>query len=322
MRNPGRAEIARAVPPGSRRLRSQPQALLALPADPALTELRADYAHNIREVWRRLVRSARWTDMTVSCPREQLCAELGISASTWKRCRRWMQAHGYLGCVVAGSTPELDGMRTSPALIKADAVNTAAVYVLTMPREKQVLPPPPPVTPVTGPPTRLPKGAGTDPARGAGAAGEKGPASRPGSLPAMADQMRKGPGQGITDGWCAHLAAVFITAGWTPADLLWAINHDPDGARHRSRLDRVKHPAAWLRARLALWLEPGQEHLPWKRRRPVLARSLQRAVGRQQLRAAQQARRDRMAAAAANWADPAGPAAAIREQHGWKGTRQ
>jgi len=319
MRNPGRAEIARAIPPGSRRLRSQPEALLALPADLALAELRADYARNICEVWRRLVRSAApWAHMTVICPREQLAAELGISVSTWKRCRRWIEAHGYLGCVVAGSTPELDGMRTSPALVEADAVNTAAVYVLTVPRKKQVLPPPPHDHRLTGPPTRLPEGGGVDPAP---ARQDCGPRSRAGSLPAMAGQMRKGPGQGITDGWCAHLAAVFITGGWTPADLLWAINHDPGGARHRHRLDRVKHPAGWLRARLALWLEPDETGaLPWRRRRPMLARSLQRAVGRQQLRAGQQARRDRMAAASAAWVDPAGPAAAIRERHGWRKT--
>jgi hypothetical protein len=319
MRNPGRAEIARAVPPGSRRLRSQPEALAVLPADPALAELRADYAHHIGEVWRRLVRSAApWAHMTVICPREQLCRELGISVSTWKRCRRWIEEHGYLGCVVAGSTPELDGMRTSPALIPEDAANTAAVYVLTVPRKKQALPPPPSLPPVTGPPARLPEGAGADPARRAGVAGEKGPASRPGSLPAVAAQMRKGPGQGITDGWCAHLAAPFTAAGYSPADVRRAIDYEPGGVQHRNRLDRVKNPAAWLRARLAAWLEPGQEHLPWKRRRPVLPRSLQRAVDRQQLRAAQQDRRARMAEASAAWTDPAAPAAAIRQQHGWR----
>ncbi len=135
----------------------------------------------------------------------------------------------------------------------------------------------------------------------------------------MAGQMRKGPGQGITDGWCAHLAVPFIAAGWSPADLLHAINHDPGGARHRNRLDRVKYPLGWLRARLARWLDPDEDGVtPWKRRRPVLARSLQRAVDSQQRRAGQQARRERMAAAAAAWADPGPHAAGIREQQGWR----
>ncbi len=325
MRNPGRAEIARAIPPGSRRCRSQREALAALTADPALAELRADFRQNICDVWREMVRRASWRIMTTSPTREKIRALVRgrdgqlLGMSTWKRCRRWLEEHGWLGCVIQGSTPQLDGMRTSPALIDPAAANTAAVYVLAIPRKKRMLPPPPGLLPVSGPPS----GSRREPAKVHAPAGEdtggNRPRSRAGSLPAMAGQMRKGPGQGITDGWCAHLAGPFIAAGYSPADLRHAIDHDPGGGQHRHRLDRVAHPAGWLRARLARWLEPDETGaVPWKERRPVLARSLQAAVSRQADRASQVRWRQAAAEASAGWADPAGPAAAIREQHGWR----
>jgi hypothetical protein len=310
MRNPGRAEIARAVPPGSRRARSQPAALLALQADPALAELRADYAHNIREVWRLLVRYARWREMTTSPTRARICEQLGIGLSTWKRCRAWLEEHGWLGCVVAGSTPELDGMRTSPAFIPEDAPNTAAVYVLAIPREKRILPPPVHDHQLSGPPAGSRRDPGKDHARATAAGQEIGPASRPGSLPAMAAAVRTGAGQGITDGWAAWLARPFAHAGWTAGDLRYAVEHEPGGGQHRGRWDRVAHPVGWLRWRLARWLGPGGVPLP--------SHGQDLAAAAQRLRAGQQARRERMAAAAAAWTDPAPRAAAIREQLGWR----
>src|SRR6185437_11760185 len=68
--------------------------------------------------------------------------------------------------------------------------------------------------------------------------------------------LRIGPGETISDGWVTHLAAPFLDAGWTPADLGHAVDYRPDGDQHRSPLRGIKKPAQWLRWRLSLWLAP------------------------------------------------------------------
>jgi hypothetical protein len=45
---------------------------------------------------------------------------------------------------------------------------------------------------------------------------------------------------------------VYFRAGWTPADVAYALDHLPDGSRH-IRTDAVRSPARWLAWRLGLW---------------------------------------------------------------------
>jgi hypothetical protein len=71
----------------------------------------------------------------------------------------------------------------------------------------------------------------------------------------MAGVMRKAAGQVITEGWSRWIAAPFLAAGWTPRDLLYAIDHPPgDHGQHRLSA-KVRHPVGWLRWRLGLWLD-------------------------------------------------------------------
>ncbi len=95
-----------------------------------------------------------------------------------------------------------------------------------------------------------------------------------------------------------HLARPFWACArpWTPADVLYALDHEPTGRPHGYRT-AVRHPAAWARARLALWLGPDGQ--------PVRSASQVRADRAAADRAAQQARRRQRAAAAGRAVDAA-----------------
>ena len=43
-----------------------------------------------------------------------------------------------------------------------------------------------------------------------------------------------------------------MAAGWTIADLVYALDHTPDGAQ-RWYTSPIRHPGGWLRARLGDW---------------------------------------------------------------------
>ena len=101
-----------------------------------------------------------------------------------------------------------------------------------------------------------------------------------------------------------HLARPFFAAGWTPGDLLHALDHDTRGRQHGCSAG-VRSPAGWIRARLAAWLGPDGIPLP--------SRSQRVAEARRQILAEQSARRARDTAARAQAADYAVHAARARE---------
>jgi hypothetical protein len=307
-RPPGRAQIAVAIPRGSRRARSQPEALAALLADPGLAQLRADFRANVCEVWRILVRHASWSDRTTRPTRARVCEQAAVSESTWKRARRWLESAGYLGTVTPGTTALMHG---AAAVADLDARNDAAVYVLATPK-RPAAPPPASRSAITGPPTRSRRDLVPVPAREARSRAQEQhrPASRPGSLSAVARQLRIGPGKGITEGWGAWLARPFEAAAWSGADMRYAIDHQPDGRPHRHRLAGVHSPVGWLRWRLGLWQAPDGQALPSRTARAVLQRD--------QLRAEQARFRRQAEAAAAAAVDPRPRAAAIRAALGWR----
>ncbi|MDQ2811531.1 MAG: hypothetical protein M3Z75_06535 [Actinomycetota bacterium] len=83
------------------------------------------------------------------------------------------------------------------------------------------------------------------------------PTGKPGLAMIRPAALRAWPLRGVSDGWWAHLTHPFTAAGWSPRDLLWAIDHEPGGEAHRERLANVVHPVGWLRWRLSAWLAPG-----------------------------------------------------------------
>jgi hypothetical protein len=101
-----------------------------------------------------------------------------------------------------------------------------------------------------------------------------------------------------------HLARPFFAAGWTPADLVHAIDHDTRGRQHGYSAG-VRSPAGWIRSRLAAWLGPEGIPLP--------SRSQQAAEARRLVLAEQADRRARDAAERAQVADYPAQAARARE---------
>jgi hypothetical protein len=243
-----RAELARAIPPASRRARSQREALRAGLACPDLAGVRADFRAHLTDWWRLHVLPASWGGQgkpprsTTQPTRARVCERAGFSVSTYKACRRWWETRGYVAIVRPGWTPLL----RPGALLGPDDHNERQVLVLCVPR-KRSSPPPWPGQTVTRPLAKSRRDSERIPARASG------PPKPRSSLPGC-DRPVSWPLRGLTDGWRAHLTGPFTAAGWSPADLTWAIDHAPDGRQHRHRLATVRHPAGWLRWRLAHWL--------------------------------------------------------------------
>jgi hypothetical protein len=311
-RAPGRLQVIQAVPAGSVRLRGytiERQYLDALGADPRLLELRAVARINTMRVAKYLARRASYTDGTTRRGGLAWWQLAGICTATWKAVRRRLEAWGYLGCVEEGTTPEF-----APMALFRGSSNRAAVYVLCVPRKTRISPASPQVRLQTQPPTKSGRTSVVCPAREA-RPGEGETPSRVGSADAqplrhVVRVMRKAAGQTITEGWAAWIWRPFAAAGWTVADLAWAIDHEPGGAQHRYSA-RIRHAAGWLRHRLSLWLDDAGQ--------AVASITAQRQASRELARARAERHRAAMAAAAARWTDPGPHAAGIRAQFGWKG---
>lgn len=97
--------------------------------------------------------------------------------------------------------------------------------------------------------------------------------------------------QGLTVRHIRSLLREFLRAGWTIADVLYALDHKPDETAH-TWTTTVHTPAGWLRARLSWWLD---EH-----GHPLASLSARKTAARQ---AAERAAAERRAAAAAHQAE-------------------
>jgi hypothetical protein len=93
-----------------------------------------------------------------------------------------------------------------------------------------------------------------------------------------------------------HLARPFFTAGYSPQDVLFALNHGPSG-RPYGFTGGVRWPAGWARARLTAWLAPDGTPRP--------SASQVRAAAAAAVRADQAARRAAQAAVEARAVDAA-----------------
>jgi hypothetical protein len=135
----------------------------------------------------------------------------------------------------------------------------------------------------------------------------------------------------VTAGWWAAITAPFGDAGWTAADILYAVDHYPGGRPHRAT-GSVRVPAALLRWRLSHWTYSDGTPIPSRSQdraeRARAAREHRRrqdaelglAVGRQQLRANNPAAYDQATpddSAADRQDAPAAPRSAPARLVGW-----
>jgi hypothetical protein len=278
-----RAEVARCLPSGSRRIRNQAEALRVGLTHPDLETARPEFRRRLEDWWRIHVNYASWggrgkPPCGVSSPgRATVCRLSGLpmSVSTYKNCRRWWEARGFVAIVRPGWTPL---QRVGVLLDPEKDHCTSQAYVLCIPRRARscaepALPDPDTCgkTPQTisagnsGPSTCPLSGSSNDPDRfPARARKEK---STTGTLPKTGKTgaprsplLRRGTLRTLTDGWWAHITRPFT--GWPAADIVWAIDHLPDGRQHRMQSGTVRSPAGWLRWRLSHWLAADGTAMP------------------------------------------------------------
>ena len=329
-------QIAQAIKPGCKRAHGQRAYLRAVIADPVIAALRADARRAVLELARVLARHADWRTMTAWRPRDLACDEIGssrdpskpLSISAYKRARQVLEEQGFLGLAAAAWTP----MLRAGAL--AEGGGTSPVFVLCVPR-REPLPGHGEITRVNGPlagsrsePGKAPRAREAraevkdeDPeVKGEKARAPRGQSVLPpsgvsplGAVPqnctealgaARAMQERTRLLRRISGEHLRHLARPFFAAGWSPRDVLHAIDHSPAGRQH-GYTSGVRSVPGWVRARLTEWLGPDEVPLP--------SRSQRLADARRQVLAEQAARRARAAAGRASAADYPAQAARARE---------
>jgi hypothetical protein len=96
---------------------------------------------------------------------------------------------------------------------------------------------------------------------------------------------------------------IYFRTGWTPADVLHALDFGPDGAQH-IHAEAVRSPARWLASRLSWWL--GDDGTPVRPRSAELRELAERGRAKAATERARLQRRP--------GADPAGYAAQVRAE--------
>lgn len=267
--------IADAIPGGSRLARDQKEwlltALALVDAQPWYRSRKRAYAEMIRQ----LARFMDWQRKTSRPGHAALGHASGRSADTVGRCVAWLQSAGLAGLVDGGWTPDL-----KPASLREPGeTNQAALYVLTVPKKSESAPPPDsPLSEfadlsrlshqkVLAPRTREAARDSDRPAAGLSMSRTPGREHGP-------DRLQRWPlgrkPENRDDGECAaralqerlpvlgrisarylrSLTMRYYAAGWTPLDVIAALDYDRHGRQHGYR-DPIRHLAGWIRARLA-----------------------------------------------------------------------
>ncbi|MFB9194409.1 hypothetical protein ACFFWA_15600 [Actinomadura verrucosospora] len=347
-----RTAVARALAEleGSRRAVTVAEWLDSLDQDEELAYARADRRRNVLAVLGALARAAEWPDMPGRPRGEEmtsrpgwawLAAEADVSRSTVAAVLTWARRRGRLAVVETGTTPTIRAGKLYPLPDPhADQGNRAAVYVLAVPIP---LPDQPDPTDAEQPaaalrtklgPLPASVGAGiSSPARAGTRAREEQGETRqnineagglwktspvPGSRSirlAVAAAMR------ATDRTLSRLSARHLRhifrpwwdAGWTPSDILYAVNHQASGEPwpYAYAPGDLRHVAGWLRHRLAHWLDPNGAPGPSRSQALAAAR---RAEADQQARRTAAAAAARAAAAPAEAPVPAAQISAVRAE--------
>lgn len=243
-------------------------------------QLRADARRNLLAVARVIGWSADRRTLRSRPTLARIIAATGLSKRCVQGWCRWLEARGLLEVLEPGATPQ-----HRPSLLRrGHAGNLAREWRLTVPPvERSCTPPwlfdlqredPPARARASGVvhTARAPRGQ-PDPekVKTEKARAERGlhvlprtdqaslhdhPKTRSEALAAAAalqdhsEELRR-----LSARHVRHLARVFLLAGWTPADVLAALDVTPGGRRH-GYTAAVRSPAGWAAARLALWLGP------------------------------------------------------------------
>ena len=215
--------------------------------------MRADRRRNVLAAARILGWTSR--DGTTRPTRSRTAARMGTTERTVTRAWRDLERLGYLHCTEAGTTAAY-----RPGWHRHEG-NLARSWRLVLPRTKENVTPPVvdlEITPTRPRETEISTGQPPWPLerqahrrdeirKAAESLRREHLVLRRISAPALASILRPW----FTANSKSKSDREF-TGSWTPADVLWAIEHLPSGHLHRCGAS-VRHPRAWLAYRLAFW---------------------------------------------------------------------
>lgn len=289
----------------------------------SIAELAGVHAHglaNLRAVAGVIAASARRDHSCTAWPGDDhITTTTGLSNSTVRRWRRWLRTHGLLVTTETGTTPHY-----RPGILRHNNHrNRRNVYLLTLPTHlNDPGPDNPEADPAPSPtstdvyakhfveqsdrPRQLPEGEEprgkkpqrareTPPQQKTDKWGEtqrwglwKTPRSRAEMLAACQRLRAENATLArISTRWLRATVREAFRAGATPADLLWALDHRPDGVLW-PHTERIRHIPGWIRHRLTTWRTPDGTFHPWPSQHAADARTHLRATQTQQRAARQQ----------------------------------
>jgi len=227
-----------------------PKWLRAVQAHPATASLRVDAHRNLLAVAWALAVDAR-PDGTSLPTWAALVEQTGLGRRTVARWLAFLVAQGLLHVRETGSTPA-----TRPGWQTVQG-NRAALYVLIAPRVDRSGTPP--VTHYVSNPNAR-EAVAQRPAASGGGAVEPRVWPRIRVTATKADRLRASMQLRVDVPALQTMSAKAIRAatgaqmraGWTLADIVYALDHEPDGKPHW-REAAVRNPHGWLRHRLGLW---------------------------------------------------------------------
>ncbi|MBT2234978.1 hypothetical protein [Nonomuraea sp. NEAU-A123] len=292
---PSRAAVLSAVPEGMRRATSQRAFLRAVKEHPDALALKCHAYRNLTEVAGKLADWADWTTLTTRPTEQRIADDLDLALSTVKRWIRWLRERGFLGVVEEGTTNRF--RRGNQCGLTDDGLgNRAAVWVLCTPipeldetdmRTDKTTTEPPSLTL----PKRVKEGPThareerSSPRRSNRISTTNEAAATPGTRKHALQVAQKIHDESTTLGrlspwYIRHLTRVFVAAGWTAADVLHALDHQPDGAAWTytwTSRDQIRNTPGWVRFRLSAWLDEHGRPLPGKSQRLMAAAAQLRA---------------------------------------------
>lgn len=268
-----------------RRAPSQQAFLRAVKEHPDALTLKCHAYRNLTEVAVKLADWADWAQMTTRPTEQRIADDLDLSLSTVKRWIRWLRERGFLGVVEEGTTVRFR-KGTRCGLVDDGLGNRAAVWVLCTPAPELDKHDPPTDKTTTEPPSCTSRrGVQEGPTH----ARERRSSSRRRTRISTTDGAAATPGtrkhalqiaQRIHDDsttlrrlspwYIRHLTRIFVVAGWTAADVLHALDHMPEGTAWTytwTSRDQIRNVPAWVRFRLAAWLDEHGRPLPGKSQR-------------------------------------------------------
>jgi hypothetical protein len=215
-----------------------------------LGRLRSDAATNTRSIVWLIVRYTDWPTMTCRIGWQNLVDLSGLSRATVRRVIRRLRDWGFLGVVETGSTWRTRGCRQDD-----DEGDRGAEYVLCVPSHEAVE--------ISDPPSL---GSRREPEKPHVRARETAPDEQPRPWPMHQPPRTRGQRltatrrlrnqapvlARLTDRQLRNVLRPWYDHGWSPAQIRYALDHQPDGTPHWHTAD-VRHVAGWIRSRLGQW---------------------------------------------------------------------